>query len=204
MLGADRLGRTRRLPGQAAWDWSRWSSSCCAASRDSARVLNSVSSAMAVSRSASRCLSIWISSLSRVTWASRGSATWPAALGEALLEVAFQVGVSAVEGGAGDPGGAGECLDVAPAAGRHVAAQEPVGGSADAGLGLLALLPGQRHVSPSWWRRSRSAGARASCGCVRAGGGSFRRGGWGRGRRGMSRTGQRRHSTAAISPGRYG
>lgn len=68
---------------------------------------------------------------------------------EALLEVVFEVGVGAIEGRAGDPGGGCERLDVAPAAGRQVATQELVGGGADAGLGLLALLAGQGHVSPS-------------------------------------------------------
>ena len=104
-------------------------------------------------------------------------------LGEAPFEVVFEVGVGAVEGGAGDPGGGREGLDVASAARGQVAAQELVGGGADAGLGLLALLVCERHVSPSWWRRNRSAGARAGCGHVLAAGGSSRRGGRGRGRR---------------------
>ena len=62
--------------------------------------------------------------------------------GEPAFEFVAQAGVGAgaVERGAVDPGFAGEGLDVAFPAGRDVAVQEPVDGSPDPGLVLAALL----------------------------------------------------------------
>ena len=62
------------------------------------------------------------------------------------------VGPGAVKGGPVDGGLAGEGLDVALAAGRDVAGEEPVDGGPDPGLVLLALLGADAHYcwAPFW------------------------------------------------------
>ena len=101
-----------------------------------------------------RCLSVVTSSLSRVIWASRRSGCRRPARAEPGLEFLAQVGVGpgAVEGGPVDGGLAGEGLDVALAAGRDVAAQEPVDGGPDPVLVLLALVGADAHYcwAPFW------------------------------------------------------
>ncbi len=70
------------------------------------------------------------------------------------LELLAEVGVGpgAVEGGAVDGCLAGEGLNVALAAGRDVAAEEPVDGGPDPGLVVLALLGADAHYcwAPFW------------------------------------------------------
>src|SRR5260370_33070733 len=103
--------------------------------------------------------------------------------GHVVFELLLEMRVAAVEGGAGDPGVAGEGADVAAAAGGDVAGQQCRGGGADALFGLLpgVVGGGHGHSLPVWrlpvwraasmasttrWARSRSA-CRRACSVLR-------------------------------------
>jgi hypothetical protein len=77
--------------------------------------------------------------------------------GQSLLELLFEVGVGAVERGAGDTGFDGEGLDVALASGRDGAVEQAVGCGADPGFGLLALVFADSHFGLSFGLRAASA-----------------------------------------------
>ena len=131
---------------RAMWSRSRWISSCWAASRDRAWRRKPVSSAIRVSFSARRRVRVSLPSLRRLIWTSRGSGLLPVPRerGQAAVEFVGEVLVGAgpavfgVEPGAGDAGRGGEGLDVAPAAGRDLPAQQPVHRGPDVLLGAGA------------------------------------------------------------------
>ena len=138
------------------WVRRRAISSCWAASRASAWSLKPLSMVIVVSRSASRCLSCGdlVLEAGDLGVAAVGDVAGLLAGLEPGLEFLAEVGVGpgAVEGGPVDGCLAGEGLDVALAAGRDVAGEEPVDGGPDPGLVLLALVGADAHYcwAPFW------------------------------------------------------